>query len=85
MKQSTKAALVSALVFPGIGHFLLKRPGRACLFLLPALAAATYMFDQVMTRANAIVEQVQSGALPLDPQLIAERISADPGAGRQHE
>lgn len=79
MKASTKAALVSALVFPGSGHFLLKRAGRGCLFLLPAGLAAYYLFSQVLQRANAIADQVLNGSLPLDPQLIAARISADPG------
>jgi TM2 domain-containing membrane protein YozV len=80
MKKSIKAALMSALVFPGAGHFLLNRAGRGCLFLLPAAAAAAYIAGQVMERANAIVAQIESGALPLDPQLIIERISAAPGA-----
>lgn len=80
MKSSTKAALVSALVFPGTGHWLLKRAGRGCLFLLPSALSAYYLCSQVLQRANAIADQVLNGSLPLDPQLIADRIAADPGA-----
>ncbi|MEC5163911.1 MULTISPECIES: hypothetical protein [unclassified Janthinobacterium] len=79
MKKSTRAALLSALVFPGTGQFLLGRAARGCLFLLPAAAAAAYIGAQVLERANAIVAQLDSGALPLDPLLIAERLSAAPG------
>ena len=71
---------MSALVFPGAGHFLLGRAARGCLFFLPAAAAAAYIGSQVLERANAIVAQIESGALPLDPQLIVEQLSAAPGA-----
>lgn len=80
MKLSIKAALVSALVFPGTGHFLLGRAARGCLFLLPAAAGAAYLASQVLERARPIMAQVESGALPFDPELIAERLSAAPGA-----
>ncbi|HAT33942.1 MAG TPA: hypothetical protein DCW29_24790 [Janthinobacterium sp.] len=68
------------MVFPGVGHFTLGRPGRACLFLLPAAVGAIYMTGQVMARVNLIVAQVESGALALDPQAISERLSAAAGA-----
>jgi len=80
MKRSYKAALLSALIFPGCGHFILGRAMRGCLFLLPTAVAIAYVGKQVMERANAIVDQVNSGALPLDPQLIADRLSAAPGS-----
>jgi len=37
MKVSVKAALLSALVFPGFGQFYLKRYGRGLAFIIPAL------------------------------------------------
>ena len=37
MKVSVKAALLSALVFPGFGQFYLKRYGRGFAFIIPAL------------------------------------------------
>ena len=80
MKRSYKAALLSALVFPGVGHFVLQRAGRGCLFIAPTALAMVYVARQVLARANAIVDQVNSGALPFDPQLIADRLSAAPGS-----
>ena len=79
MKQNVKAALMSALVFPGAGHFILGRAARGCLFIAPCLLAAIYVGAYVIQRANQVMALVESGALPLDPQLIAERISAAPG------
>lgn len=79
MKRSIKAALLSALVFPGAGHFLLGRAARGCAFLAPAAVAIAYVGSDLLARADAIVAQINSGALPLDPQLIAERLSAAQG------
>ncbi|HEV7816962.1 MAG TPA: DUF6677 family protein [Janthinobacterium sp.] len=80
MKRSIKAALLSALVFPGVGHFTLRRPARGCLFLLPAAIGAIYMFRQVMQRVDMVMGKIQDGTLALDPQALSEQISAAPGA-----
>ena len=79
MKPSIKAALISALVFPGLGHFALKRGARGCLFLLPALCGALLIFRQVLQRASLILDQLDNGSLALDPQAIAERLTAAAG------
>ena len=80
MKPALKAALISAFVFPGLGHFTLRRGARGCLFLLPALLAAIYIGRQLLQRVNLILDQVQSGAVALDPLAISEQLSAAPGA-----
>lgn len=80
MKRSIKAALLSALVFPGLGQLMLGKTRRALLFLLPCAVAAVYIAGQVLERANAIVAQLENGELPLDPQLLSERLSAAPGS-----
>jgi hypothetical protein len=80
MKPSIKAALLSALVFPGIGHFTLRRPGRGCLFLLPTLAAALYVGRQVMQQVDVVMDKLQDGSMPLDPQRLADQLSTAPGA-----
>ncbi|WP_038492988.1 hypothetical protein [Janthinobacterium agaricidamnosum] len=81
MNRSTKAALLSALVFPGLGHMVLGRALRGCLFLLPAGASAIYVARDIRQRASLILDQVQSGALPADPQLIAEQVAATSNSG----
>ena len=81
MKPSIKAALISALVFPGLGHLVLKRGARGCLFLVPAALAVFYLLRQVLEVANTLIDQVLAGTLPLDPDLIAARISASGAEG----
>jgi hypothetical protein len=80
MQRAVSAALLSAFVFPGAGHLYLRRPGRACLFLVPALVAAVWFFGDLMARASQLADQVLAGTLPLDPAAIAARLDAQ-GAG----
>jgi hypothetical protein len=77
MNPALKAALMSALVFPGAGQLYLKRAGRACVFWLPTVLAAVYFAKQVYARAQAIADQVLAGTLALDPTLIAARLERD--------
>ena len=79
MDRSLKAALLSALVFPGVGHLYLRRPLRACVFLLPALLAALYFASAVIEPIMAVALQVQSGVLPFDPIVIEARLQRDAG------
>jgi hypothetical protein len=76
MKPTTKAALVSALIFPGLGHLVLKRPLRGCLFIVPALLAIGYLLRTTLALADALVGEINSGKLALDPIEIIARIHA---------
>jgi len=79
MKAKTKAVLISALLFPGLGHFVLKRAMRGCLFIVPTLLAIGVLLRATLALADQLVAEIQSGALPLDIPLIMERISAAGG------
>ena len=79
MKAKTKAALISALLFPGLGHFVLKRAMRGCLFIVPTLLAIGVLLRTTLALADQLVAEIQSGALPFDIPLIMERISAAGG------
>lgn len=76
MQKSIKAALFSALIFPGCGHFLLRcyRTGFALLAI--TLAALGLMLNYALTQARIIADQILANELPIDPVLIAERVSA---------
>ena len=76
MKPKVVAALLSALVFPGAGQFYRRRRARALLFLAPALVAGLYYANYSLGQANALVDQMLSGALPLDPAALAARAEA---------
>jgi hypothetical protein len=74
MDRSLKAALLSGLVFPGVGQIFLKRPLRALLFVVPAVLAAVYFSSAVLEPVFAIASEITSGSMVLDPFLIQQRI-----------
>lgn len=79
MKTSTKAVLLSLLVFPGAGHLFLKRPWRGIAFLVPAMLGVIYIFNQAVEQANRIADQILSGKVPLDPVAMAAQIEQSSG------
>jgi hypothetical protein len=76
MKPSIKAALISALVFPGLGHFVLERRARGCWFLLPSVLAILLLIRVAAARANAILMQIESGTLAIGAQSISAQLAA---------
>jgi hypothetical protein len=68
------AALLSALVFPGVGQWYMGRRRLALLLALPALAAGYVYLSWSMDEANAIAGQLLSGAMPLDPAALAAKL-----------
>ena len=86
MKRSSKAALLSGLIFPGIGHIVLKQYLRGSVLMLSALAAFSIVVTRVFQRALTIVDRVNSGEIPVDTGAIAEMVSnSTSGADRSIE
>ena len=79
MTQSTKAALLSGLVFPGIGHFVLKQYVRGSILMLTALIAMSVVIRIVFQQAQAIVDRVVSGEIALDAAAIST-VVAEPSS-----
>jgi len=80
MKQSVKAALLSALVLPGLGHVMLKKYRRGVLLMLVALAAASDYLALTMQSALILVDRITGGEIPLDEAAISSLVS-DPVSG----
>lgn len=74
MDRSSKAALLSALVFPGVGQWYLGLRLRALLFIVPAAAAVWYFASRAWDLVALIQAEVLSGKMGLDPIAIAERV-----------
>ena len=75
MKVSTKAALLSALVLPGLGHIFLKQYIRGVVLASLALGAAYYLVSMAIDRATKIVEKILVGEVPLTVAAITELVS----------
>ncbi len=75
MKKSSKAALLSGLIFPGIGHMVLKQYLRGSVLMFSALAAFLVIVTRVFQRALTIVDRINSGDVPVETAAIAELVS----------
>jgi hypothetical protein len=78
MNRSTKAALLSGLVFPGVGQWYQRRLGVALLFALPALVAGYVYLNHSMDEANALAGQILSGSVALDPAALEAKLENQP-------
>ncbi|RKZ97417.1 MAG: hypothetical protein DRQ42_09605 [Gammaproteobacteria bacterium] len=75
MENSTKAALLSALVFPGAGHVFLKKYLPGGILIGVSFIVISYIVTKTTEKALSVVEQIQNGDVPLDIAAITELVS----------
>ena len=75
MKKSTKAALLSMLVFPGVGHLYLKKYILGLLLSIGAATATYFIVSSAVQTALEVVENIQGGGIPLEVGSITELVS----------
>ncbi|WP_299876945.1 hypothetical protein [uncultured Cocleimonas sp.] len=63
MKNSLKAALLSALVLPGAGHFMLKRYLSGAIYAVISVTALAVIVAKIIKLSSAIITKINSGAL----------------------
>lgn len=73
MKYSVKAAL-SSVALPGAGLFILRHYILGLFFLVPYLAALSYLVILYFNRTLNIMEQAAIGLLPLDINFLVAKI-----------
>jgi hypothetical protein len=78
MKKSIKAALFSALLFPGTGHFSLQKMLRGLIFFIPSFLSVIYIVHYSLDKAYAIADQLNLGNIPLDTNTITNLIAEPP-------
>ncbi len=74
MKKATKAALYSAIIFPGAGLLWLKHYTRAAVFITPTLIALWYLcstlYNSVAPVYAKMLNDAQEGILVVDPSNL---------------
>jgi hypothetical protein len=75
MNKSNKAVLFSALLFPGAGHFFLKRYISGAVIACAALVALYLIIADMLERAREIADKILSGEVGLDIATITEQVS----------
>jgi len=75
MTKPIAATMLSIMVFPGAGHFLLKRyiagTGLACV----AAVALYILMANTFAVALSISEKIRSGEIQFDPIIITQAVS----------
>ena len=79
MKKSVKAALLSGLVFPGVGHLYLKRWVAGILLAGVAGYALYFIVSVALAIALDVSQKIESGAIPADintvNSIVTEQLS----------
>ena len=75
MRQSIKAALLSGLIFPGVGQIKLGYKKRGGLYIVVMGVFLYLMFREIMQQAYAIIAKMQKSGQPLDIESISNTTS----------
>ena len=75
MSKASKAAWLSALVFPGCGHIYLKRYLKGALLAGTAIVCLYVVASSTMEVAEAVSVKIQRNEIPLDVAAITNAIS----------
>lgn len=75
MRKSSKAALYSALLFPGSGHFLLRKYIRGVLLAGISIVCLYVLVAAALEIAQQISDEILSGQMALDSARISEEVS----------
>lgn len=81
MDNSTKAALLSGLVFPGAGHMFLKQYLRGSILIGLSLIATTVIVIIIFQRALAVIDRINRGEIAIEAGAVADMVSASTAGG----
>lgn len=70
------AALVSGLVFPGAGYWVVKRPLRAVVGVAVAGGCLLFVTMSLMQPINSLLEKAMMGEMPLDVVSVTAQVNA---------
>jgi hypothetical protein len=81
MRLSLKAALFSAFVLPGSGHFLLRKHVQGALLSGVTFLCIWALLSTALEKAQEISLKIQSGEIPLDITRITDEVTKQTAGG----
>ncbi len=78
MTKPIKAVMLSAFVFPGAGHFFLKKYVPGIVLAGIALVSLYFIISKTVERAREIADKILLGEVQLDIAAITELVSRQP-------
>lgn len=70
-----KAALLSAILYPGVGHFFLKKYLAGAILCLTFSISLYFLVSDMLVNTMQIVEQINNGEIPLNIAAISESLA----------
>ncbi len=70
MSNSVKGALLSGLIFPGLGQIVLRQYKRGIALMLIALAGLVIVIEKTLEQAFTILEKIGTEGGPIDMKTI---------------
>jgi hypothetical protein len=84
LTKSVKASLLSGLVFPGLGHFYLKKYGRGALLAACAAGSLAFLIMDILERARQVAVLIQRGEVASNLDAISSAVSSQ-SAGNESQ
>ena len=79
MKQTTKVTLLSLLVFPGIGHLVLKKYAIAIAFIVSFAYLLLDLVKDIHDKTQQVIDSIIRGEIPMTVSAIRQAL-IDQGA-----
>lgn len=70
MRLATSATMLSAFLFPGSGHLMLKRKGMGWLLICATAAPTIYLVLAIVRATEKLFTLIQKGLLPPDFSIM---------------
>jgi len=80
MSKTLKASLLTALVFPGLGHLVLNRPIHTIAYAGVSMVCIFKLIGFVSDVSQRVLDMAERGEIPADPLLISEKVHAEMAA-----
>ena len=72
MSNCKKAVLLSIFVYPGAGHFILKKYAVCVALIVAFTVPLVFIINEIITKTRQIAEQIRNGEITLDLAGITE-------------
>jgi hypothetical protein len=77
MKNATKGALLSGLVFPGLGQLVLRQYWRGAVIMLAVLLSLSVIIIETVQQALAILEKIELQGDAVDMAAISNAVAQE--------
>ncbi|MCP4991405.1 MAG: hypothetical protein GY928_36720 [Colwellia sp.] len=75
MNKTTKVTLLSTLVFPGVGHLVLKRYGIALAFIASSTYLLLSLISDMLDKSQRVIDSITRGEIPLEIEAISQALA----------